>query len=45
MNFDWQSLREIKQNLLTEPEKYTAWFQLLLTEHYIEIQQVLTHES
>lgn len=45
MNFDWQSLREIKQNLLTEPEKYTAWFQLLLTEHYIEIQQALTHES
>jgi isopentenyl-diphosphate delta-isomerase len=45
MNFDWQSLTEIKQSLHNKPEKYTAWFQLLLTEHYKEIQQALTHES
>jgi isopentenyl-diphosphate delta-isomerase len=45
MGFKWQSLSSILQDLQQQPEQYTAWFQILINEHYTSIQQALTHES
>lgn len=45
MGFKWQSLSSILEDLQQQPEQYTAWFQILINEHYTSIQQALTHES
>ena len=45
MGFKWLSLSRILKDLQEQPEQYTAWFQILINEHYTSIQQALTHES
>ena len=45
MGFKWQSRSGILEDLQQQPEQYTAWFQILINEHYTSIQQALTHES
>jgi isopentenyl-diphosphate delta-isomerase len=45
MSYKWITLSELKQDINVHPEKYTAWFNLLMVEHLSSIQNALKHES
>lgn len=45
MSYKWISLLELQQDIITHPEKYTAWFNLLMVDHFSSIQNALKHES
>jgi isopentenyl-diphosphate Delta-isomerase len=45
MSYKWISLLELKQDMNAHPEKYTAWFNLLMVDHFSSIENALKHES
>lgn len=45
MGFKWMSLSDIQSDMRSNPSRYTAWFHLLIMDHYSSIQNALTHES
>jgi isopentenyl-diphosphate delta-isomerase len=45
MSYKWISLLELQQDMIAHPEKYTAWFNLLMVDHFSSIQNKLKHES
>ena len=45
MAFQWISLEDIQTDIQKNPNRYTAWFKLLMEDHYSSIQQALIHES
>ena len=45
MSFKWVSMEELKADLEQAPEKYTAWFRIIMNEHFEEIFRSITHES
>lgn len=45
MAFKWIRLEDIQIDIQKNPNRYTAWFKLLMDDHYSSIQQVMTHES
>jgi isopentenyl-diphosphate delta-isomerase len=45
MGFKWMSLSDIQSDMRSNPSHYTAWFHLLIKDHYSSIQNALTHES
>jgi isopentenyl-diphosphate delta-isomerase len=45
MSYKWINLHELKQDMNAHPEKYTAWFNLLMVDHLSSIQNALKNES
>jgi isopentenyl-diphosphate delta-isomerase len=45
MSYKWINLTELKMDIIAHPEKYTAWFNLLMVDHLSSIQNALKHES
>ena len=45
MGFQWKNMGEIVKEMKINPNKYTAWFRILMEEHYLPIQEAITHES
>jgi isopentenyl-diphosphate delta-isomerase len=45
MSYKWITLTELEQEIIAHPEKYTAWFNLLMVDHLSSIQNALRHES
>jgi isopentenyl-diphosphate delta-isomerase len=45
MSYKWIKLFELQQDMIAHPEKYTAWFNLLMVDHYSSIENALKHES
>jgi isopentenyl-diphosphate delta-isomerase len=45
MSYKWTSLHELEQDMNVHPEKYTAWFNLLMVDHLSSIQNALKNES
>jgi isopentenyl-diphosphate delta-isomerase len=45
MSYKWINLSELQQDMIAHPEKYTAWFNLLMVDHYSSIENALKHES
>ena len=45
MGFQWKNMGEIVKEMKINPNKYTAWFRILMEEHYLTIQEAITHES
>lgn len=45
MSFKWINLFELQQDIIAHPEKYTAWFNLLMVDYFSSIQNKLKHES
>lgn len=45
MSYKWINLFELQQDMIAHPEKYTAWFNLLMVDHYSSIENALKHES
>jgi isopentenyl-diphosphate delta-isomerase len=45
MSYKWINLTELKMDINTHPEKYTAWFNLLMVDHFSTIENALKHES
>jgi isopentenyl-diphosphate delta-isomerase len=45
MDYKWIDLLELQNHIALHPEKYTAWFKLLLVDHLSSIQKALTYES
>ena len=45
MSYKWINLTELKIDINTHPEKYTAWFNLLMVDHFSTIENALKHES
>lgn len=43
--FKWMTLEEILTDLKSNPESYTAWFKIILEEHYNKFTEICTHES
>ena len=45
MSYKWINLSELQQDMIAHPENYTAWFNLLMVDHYSSIENALKHES
>jgi isopentenyl-diphosphate delta-isomerase len=45
MSYKWMKLTDLKMDIIAHPEKYTAWFNLLMVDHFSTIQNALKHES
>jgi isopentenyl-diphosphate delta-isomerase len=45
MSYKWITLTDLKIDIIAHPEKYTAWFNLLMVDHLSAIQNALKHES
>ena len=45
MDFKWIDLSELHNHVALHPEKYTAWFKLLLVDHLSSIKKALKYES
>ena len=45
MSFKWITLHELQQEMNAHPEKFTAWFNLLMVDHFSSIQNALKNES
>lgn len=45
MSYKWISLSELILDINVHPEKYTAWFNLLMVDHLSSIQNALKNES
>jgi isopentenyl-diphosphate Delta-isomerase len=45
MDYKWIDFLELQNHIALYPEKYTAWFNLLLVDHLSSIQKALTYES
>jgi isopentenyl-diphosphate delta-isomerase len=45
MSYKWINLFELQQDMIAHPEKYTAWFNLLMVDYYSSIQNAMKHES
>jgi len=45
MSFKWMSLTEIQNNMLHFPDHYTAWFKIILREHFHQFKIKQLHES
>jgi isopentenyl-diphosphate delta-isomerase len=45
MSYKWVNLNELKQDIIAHPEKYTAWFNLLMVDYFSSILNTLRHES
>ena len=45
MSFKWIPFDELQQDMMVNPEKYTAWFNLLMVDYFSSIQNALKHES
>jgi isopentenyl-diphosphate delta-isomerase len=43
--FRWMSLSDISADIELNPEQYTAWFRLLMTDQLDKIKNTLVHES
>jgi isopentenyl-diphosphate delta-isomerase len=43
--FQWMTLETIRAEMIENPEKYTAWFRILVQEHADKIFKSITHES
>ncbi|MEN9302300.1 MAG: hypothetical protein RL264_729 [Bacteroidota bacterium] len=41
MAFQWKSIEKIKSEMEINPEKYTAWFRILILEHYEQILKAI----
>ena len=45
MSYKWINLYELQQDMIAHPDKYTAWFNLLMVDYYSSIENALKHES
>jgi isopentenyl-diphosphate delta-isomerase len=45
MSFKWITLHELQHEMNAHPEKFTAWFNLLMVDHFSSIQNALKNES
>lgn len=45
MAYQWISLEDIQTDIQKNPNRYTAWFKLLMDDHFSSIQHAITHES
>jgi isopentenyl-diphosphate delta-isomerase len=45
MSYKWINLTDLKMDIIAHPEKYTAWFNLLMVDYFSSIQNKLKHES
>lgn len=43
--FKWMTLEDLRNDIKQNPDQYTAWFKIILEEHYHQFSQILTHES
>lgn len=42
--FKWMSLSDLKEDMTQHPQLYTAWFKILIDQHFETIQQYLNYE-
>lgn len=45
LSYKWINLYELQQDMIAHPDKYTAWFNLLMVDYYSSIENALKHES
>jgi isopentenyl-diphosphate delta-isomerase len=45
MSYTWMNLTELQEDIIAHPEKFTAWFNLLMVDHLSSILNALKHES
>ncbi|MEN9973741.1 MAG: hypothetical protein RIS20_2088 [Bacteroidota bacterium] len=45
MSYKWINLTDLKMDMNAHPDKYTAWFNLLMVDHFSAIQNAMKHES
>lgn len=45
ISFQWMPLDQIKENIHNNPEQYTAWFKILILEHFNKLIATVEHES
>jgi isopentenyl-diphosphate Delta-isomerase len=45
MSCKWINMTDLKMDVIAHPEKYTAWFNLLMVDYFSSIQNKLKHES
>jgi isopentenyl-diphosphate delta-isomerase len=43
--FKWMSLETIKEDIQVNPEQYTAWFNILITDYIHQLNASVSHES
>jgi len=43
--FKWMSMPDLKNDMTQHPQFYTAWFKILIEQHFETIQQHLVYES
>lgn len=43
--FKWMSMPDLKNDMTQHPQFYTAWFKILIDQHFETIQQHLVYES
>ena len=43
--FKWMSMPDLKNDMTQHPQFYTAWFKILIEQHFETIQQHLDYES
>ncbi len=45
MSFRWMNLSEVKKEVDKHPGQFTAWFKIILEDHYEKLLSSVTHES
>jgi isopentenyl-diphosphate Delta-isomerase len=45
IGFQWLSLSQIQEEIKNKPNHYTAWFKILISEHFNELFASIQHES
>ena len=43
--FKWMSLEDLRKDLSANPTDYTAWFSIILQDHFTKFSQLFSHES
>jgi isopentenyl-diphosphate delta-isomerase len=43
--FKWMNLSEIREDMQVNPTSYTAWFKIILQDHFNELSTLFSHES
>lgn len=43
--YKWMTLEDLRNDIKQNPDQYTAWFKIILEEHYHQFSEICTHES
>lgn len=43
--FKWMSLEKIREEIKNNPNEFTAWFKILILEHFTQLNSSVHHES